>query len=501
MTKRSSQNKDILLVTVSEVARPYMMGVATLKAYLKTKHVEAKCVDPVNQYMEQLDSLPESTFLEKYNPDASIFIDEKNKTGHTVPTSEHEKGIAKELSNYIEKFNPRFLGFSLIAGNFYLTFLLAKYVKKHFPKLPIILGGCAMADQLPFDFEKLEFIDYFVFGDGEENLVNILSKSNSELLKENHMGLSFKHKPSPLSLSKTHSNKEVYFSKNQDIFYYPDFTDFENYNYYKTFFKNNQPLTLSRGCPYRCTFCNVKQFSYRYSFNPVDLCIKEIKKYTDSGVSRFIVVDSIINGNPKWLKEFCHAIIKNKLQIEWVASFRLQSIMKHLDYFKMITDAGCESMIIGLESASHNVLKDMKKYFNLDSINQIFDQIREIKKTRPIRIYLQLIIGYPTESDEDFKETLNFVFKHMDVIDEIASASVFMMLDDFKAAYEKKNDNLIYHYSPMDWATDKSTPENRLERAVKLENLFKKLKIPYEMYYQERIEKVVSDSKPLDPAS
>jgi radical SAM superfamily enzyme YgiQ (UPF0313 family) len=488
----NKEKLDILLVTIAEINRPYMMGVATLKAYLKTQNISSICTDPVNEYMQdhlKNENYDEGQFLSLYNPDSFSFVNPDHSNDLTSPSSPEEKGIANALLKNVEQNNPRFIGFSLIAGNIFLSLMLAKFIKSKYPQLPIILGGCAFADKLPFDYEQLEFIDYFVYGDGEENIVRILCEEHKSLISNDYQGLSFKYLVD--NKVNLHENKTIYFQKNQETFYYPDFSDFERFNYYKEFFNQNQPLTFSRGCPYRCTFCNVKQFSYRYTLNPVSHCIEEVKKYTNSGINQFMIVDSIINGNPKWLTEFCDQVIQEKLQIKWMASFRLQSPMKKIEYFHKIVDAGCELMIIGLESGSHQVLKDMKKYYNLDSLDQIFTQIREFKKNRQLRIYLQLIIGYPTETEKDFNDTLNFIFKHVDVIDEVATASVFMMLDDFKEAYNKTHNDLLYHRSAMDWETKNSTPLARLNRANKLERLLKKLNIPYHMYYKEKIQTLI----------
>ena len=92
--------------------------------------------------------------------------------------------------------------------------------------------------------------------------------------------------------------------------------------------------------------------------------------------------------------------------------------MRNLETLKLYNNAGVDRMIIGLESASDPVLKHMKKYGSIKGNREIFENIREVNKTskRPIKIMLQLIIGYLNEGEEDFQKTMDFVEEFHDVI-------------------------------------------------------------------------------------
>lgn len=477
---------DILLITISDIARPYMMGVATLKSCLDDHGLKGLCFDPVNAYFEK-HPYPQESFLKNYSGDCFPFV--KDEGEQVELRTQEEKGIYQVLQEKIEQEKPRYIGFSLVAGNYYLSFLLARKLKQDFPSIPIAFGGPAMSDKHPFDYHRIKFVDYFIYGEGEDHLVNILTQTKDQLIEENRDGLTIRY--STEEQDGVHVNSKENPREKDDKLYLPDFSDFEAYQYYRDYFKENQPITLSRGCPYKCTFCNVRRFSNTYINNPVEVCVEEIKKYNQSGIENFMIVDSIINGNPKWLEEFCRSIIEQQLKFSWAASFRIQSGMTDPNYFKMLVEAGCHSMVIGLESASHNVLKDMKKYSNTKKLDEIFQTIRAIKKEVTININLQLIIGYPTETDEDFQNTLNFIFNNMDVIDEVATGSLFLMMNDFKEEYSKSHGDLIHHRSDADWSTPLSTPEVRLERGLKMVRLLEKLKIPYNMYYLDKYQDLV----------
>ena len=66
--------------------------------------------------------------------------------------------------------------------------------------------------------------------------------------------------------------------------------------------------------------------------------------------------------------------------------------------------AGCISLSYGVESGSQKIINDMKKNFTIDTAKAVL----EATCKAGIKIHLQFIVGYPTENEQDFKETLKF---------------------------------------------------------------------------------------------
>ena len=120
---------------------------------------------------------------------------------------------------------------------------------------------------------------------------------------------------------------------------------------------------------------------------------------------------------------------------------RLIKPMRDIDNMRLYSKAGFHTMITGMESASPKVLRHMKKYSNIQGMRDIFNNIREINndsETRyPIRILLQLIIGYINESEEDFQMTMDFVEEYSDIIYEVTTCSLFLSNIKLKLAIKK----------------------------------------------------------------
>ena len=138
----------------------------------------------------------------------------------------------------------------------------------------------------------------------------------------------------------------------------------------------------------------------------------------------------------------------------------------------------------------------MKKYSSIQGIREIFDNIREINKDKdpnakhfenqPIRIMLQLIVGYINESEEDFQMTLDFVEEYSDVIYEILTCSLFLCWYPLVDRWEQEG-NWIQFKNEVEWDTEFNSLEDRLDRGRRMEDLCIKLGLEYNIYLRESI--------------
>jgi radical SAM superfamily enzyme YgiQ (UPF0313 family) len=67
--------------------------------------------------------------------------------------------------------------------------------------------------------------------------------------------------------------------------------------------------------------------------------------------------------------------------------------------------AGAETMVIGVETGSDRVRTHMNKGFNNEDLNYNMEQYSKHK----MQVYLLLIVGFPTETEQDFQETLDML--------------------------------------------------------------------------------------------
>jgi radical SAM superfamily enzyme YgiQ (UPF0313 family) len=492
--------QDILLMQSPNINESgYYSGIVSLKSYIQKFHPDIACkvIDPVIDYF--YDNPPDKTsrFINDFNT--------YNKQGEFWILFDHPEmyEIREYISNYINIAKPRFIGFSIIDGNIDASLALSKLIKEKHPELKVVMGGngvqmmnngLAPADSYNFDFYY--WLDYIVRGDGEQTIVELINSDESPESLMKIQGLIWKESEETIKDDTIvgHTEKVRWIENykrteiSMDILPYPDYSDLKDNFYYKKSYGDSIPLILSRGCPYRCTFCSVPAFVPLFRYRPLENVIEEIEHWVNQNKRGFFCHDSIVNGDPKWLEDFCKTIIDKGWgdgYIRWGGNFRLQKPMRDIEILKLYNKAGVEWMISGLESASEPVLKHMKKYGSMRGTREIFENIREINKNnkRPIKIMLQLIIGYLNESEEDFQKTMDFVEEFQDVVHEVLTCSLFLLWPPLLKQWEKEGEYIDFK-SGVEWTTKYSNISQRLERADRIEKLFKKLDLPYNIYHR-----------------
>lgn len=476
------EEQDALILQVPNINESgYYSGVVALKSYIDKFHPDLRVaiIDPIIDYFFLNPPDKQGEFFNLFNTYS------KQGQYHLLYNHKEIFDIAYGfVGRYIEKANPGFLGFSIIDGNVDATLAIAKLIKEKYPHVKILVGGNGVE---VLDFGKLPnsnyttkdytFIDAIARGDGEITFVEILKSDWTEesLMKINGLvwqcnGVFIHNRPRQ--------------NVNMDSLPYPDYSSLEDNYYYKSIYQHNVPLVMSRGCPYRCSFCSVPDFIPEFRYRNVDNVIEEIEHWVAKGNTNFFCHDSIINGNPKWLKEFCEKLIEKNINITWGGNMRLQSAMRDLDTMRLYRKAGLMKMITGFESASEPVLDHMKKYNNMEGVREIFENVRQINKENewPLMFAMQLIIGYLNETEEDFQKTLDFVEEYYDVMSEILTCSAFLIHQPLLIRWRDTEQEWIEYINGVNFSTKYNTPMDRLDRLNRAEELFIKIGIPYSVY-------------------
>jgi len=114
------------------------------------------------------------------------------------------------------------------------------------------------------------------------------------------------------------------------------------------------------------------------------------------------------------LKKLCNLIIRHKLNMRWSAEAIINMNMKGATFRKM-RQAGCEKITFEIITGSDNLLDKMKLNFTAKDISLLLGLARQ----NGLIVGINLILGFPLESDGDYNETLEFLAKNTSVIDEI----------------------------------------------------------------------------------
>ncbi len=159
----------------------------------------------------------------------------------------------------------------------------------------------------------------------------------------------------------------------------------------------------SIGCPHKCNFCIPSQipFKQRELGNVMD----ELEGLEKLNFRHVIFHDSNFVTDRKYVKRFCHGIIKRKISLSWTCQTRVDTVDKEV--LALMKRAGCKTIEFGVESGDNNVLKEMNKGVTIDQIRRAFAITRQLN----IRTVGFFIIGMPGETEDSIRKTIDLAIE------------------------------------------------------------------------------------------
>ncbi len=160
-------------------------------------------------------------------------------------------------------------------------------------------------------------------------------------------------------------------------------------------------IVFSRGCPYKCTFCDVAPiWKHRNFRRSVDGVISELKFLTKRyGKKDFEFTDETFVLKPGETMAFCERLSREGIGIEWACSGRINLSAEEL--LSEMASSGCKALFYGVESGSNCVLEKVRKDFSAEEVLEV------IRKTlNHMHAVASFIWGFPFETESDLLQTL-----------------------------------------------------------------------------------------------
>ncbi|HLC65829.1 MAG TPA: radical SAM protein [Candidatus Nanoarchaeia archaeon] len=309
----------------------------------------------------------------------------------------------KELAAEVKFRNPEVIGISVITQLIDAAHDKVRICREACPNAKIIVGGPHLT-HYPLDaFKHFPGIDYAVYGEGEytmKELVGAIEKKNDiktvkgVIYQENGEVKQTPMRPEIQDLD------ELPFPQ-RDLFevvkYRPSMTRFKQLP--------STSLYTSRGCPYRCAFCN-QTFSKKIRIQSAKRTYEEMLEcYSKWGIRDFEFFDDSMGNHKKKLYELCDLLKQSKVKFTWSCQIRTNQVSDEI--IKMMKDAGCWNIRFGIESGVQRILD----YITKDQTNEQTEMAVRLCDKYGIIAYGGFIIGLPTETKEETQETIDFAKK------------------------------------------------------------------------------------------
>jgi len=261
-----------------------------------------------------------------------------------------------ELRRLLSAWRPQVVGLSAATAVFGHALALAATVKQSDPCIAVILGG-VHPTLFPGEVLRNRDVDYAVHGEGERTAVELLSALAAGEPVRGIPGIAFRDATGPRVNTARPPITDL------DGLPRPAY-DLLPMGCYSTPFSAAGTVTsmvTSRGCPYRCTFCDaavVHGRKYRaYSAERVVAEIRDLVR--EHGVGEVLFKDSEFTIDRARVDRFCELMIRDGLRVTWTCSARVDRVDAPL--LKRMAAAGCRVIQLGVESADPDVLATLGK--------------------------------------------------------------------------------------------------------------------------------------------
>lgn len=174
-------------------------------------------------------------------------------------------------------------------------------------------------------------------------------------------------------------------------------------------------VTIMRGCNYSCSYCIVPSVRGRELYRPYETVMAEVREKVGRGAKEITLLGQTVNswnGDEGGARIRFPELLRRLGRIEGLERIRFESPHPHfvdddlIGAMAMTTNV-CEQIHLPIQSGSDRLLKVMRRNYDAASI---LDKTARLRRAMPfVEVSTDIIVGFPSETDEDFERTLDLV--------------------------------------------------------------------------------------------
>jgi anaerobic magnesium-protoporphyrin IX monomethyl ester cyclase len=300
---------------------------------------------------------------------------------------------AEQLAAEVADKSIDLVGISILSFHLLDAVEVAQKIKEKSPKTLIIAGG-PHPHIYPQETLGLGMFDYVALGEGEEIFSVFLKKlSGGE-----------KDPSIPGIISKSHAQTaELDFCAIADLdsLKFPARKLLPIEKYYSVLSPHRPSTTAvsSRGCPYRCIFCDRPHLGKRFRARSAENVVAEMEACIALGIKEVNFYDDNFTTNRERALEIAELIQKRKLKIAWDIRARVGDLQPE-DYL-LLRKSGLERIHFGVESGDPELLEAINKKITVAQAREAFQSANRAR----IETLAYFIIGLPGETADTLNRT------------------------------------------------------------------------------------------------
>jgi radical SAM superfamily enzyme YgiQ (UPF0313 family) len=299
---------------------------------------------------------------------------------------------------------PAFIGLSCTTSSFLDGVRIAKLAKGILPDIQTVFGGphvSALKQKVLKDFLE---VDLAVVGEGEETIAELIK--NGRKVSNTIKGVIYRKTDGELEFTgyreKGIDLDTLSFPAYEKLEGYPQAYSLPIFNYPKA---PNTSCISSRGCPYKCTYCDRSVFRSTYRYNSAEYLYEHLRYLKRRfGIRHINFYDDQFTLNRKRVEDFTQMMSVKPLEMTFNCAARAEYIDREL--LKQMKAAGCWMISLGIETGDENLLARHRQNVDLEMLTEKTHLIKEAG----IRAKGLLMIGLPGETEGSIKRSMDYVF-------------------------------------------------------------------------------------------
>ncbi|MEP4379695.1 MAG: radical SAM protein [Alphaproteobacteria bacterium] len=308
-----------------------------------------------------------------------------------------------QVARDIEEFKPDMIGMTIYVTNMRRCASVALIAKEVNPDICVVFGG-PQVTIFPEEAFLSPDVDVVVLSEGEIIIRNVVNALGDDDAMREVKGIWFRAENGEVV-----RNQREGLVDNLDILPYPALDLFDMQKYFPPVYirgKRVAHLLTSRGCPFKCTFCETKlTFGRSFRYHSTERMLRELEKLVAQGYDGFQFYDDIFTANKKRVFDLCQGIIDRGLKIKWMCYSRTNTVAP--DMLEIMRKAGCYMISFGIETADDALLDVISKGLSVEHNKAGL----QMTKDAGIQTTGTFMLGLPTETAAQTQKTIDFAIE------------------------------------------------------------------------------------------
>jgi radical SAM superfamily enzyme YgiQ (UPF0313 family) len=327
------------------------------------------------------------------------------------------------VGSEIKRFDPDVVGVTATTPSIYEAYGVARIAKEINSDVKTIIGGPHATFTAKETLKECKHLDVVVRGEGEETMRELSNAIEREEDLKDVLGITFREDD---KIVETGDRPLI---KNLDEIPFPAYdllpqSKFDGRRY--------AVMMTSRGCPFKCIFCSSSLLCGKvWRGRSPENVVEELRILKSRGIDEIEFLDDTFTLNGKRVEKICDLIEKEKLDVSWSCSSRVNTINKGMA--EKMKEVGCHTVYMGVESGTEKILKIISKGITLKEAEKAVKLVKEVG----LNSVCSFVLGVPGETAETMKKTITFAKKLNPTFAQFTLATPYPGTRLFEIAKEK----------------------------------------------------------------